>query len=242
MTDPRAYLRRTPLRAFKDFAGAQWAALGDAAVVERVADAGTPPLMIADFSPLPRLGFKGRGTMAAMQKRGLAVQPTPNIAYRQDDGSLCLVLGANEVFLLSNVDGDGRKFEEWEGGWSIDDAEGTYPLLRRDSHAWFVVKGPRAAEMFAKICGVDLRPAKFPDLSIAQTMIARMSAVVVRADIDGALCFHMLVDSAAALYFSEAILDAAQELGGRVVGRSEIRGGNGNGEGKQEGQSRGGES
>jgi sarcosine oxidase subunit gamma len=72
--------------------------------------------------------------------------------------------------------------------------------------------------MFAKLCAIDLRPAKFADLSIAQTSIAKMSAILVRADIGAKPVFHLLVDSAAAVYFCDCLLDAADEFGGRIVG------------------------
>ena len=49
--------------------------------------------------------------------------------------------------------------------------------------------------MFAKICGIDLRLAKFADLSIAQTSVAKISAIVTRADIRDPPAFHILADS-----------------------------------------------
>ena len=40
----------------------------------------------------------------------------------------------------------------------------------------------------------------------------------MRADIGANPVFHLLVDSAAALYFCDCLLDAADEFGGRIVG------------------------
>ena len=45
-----------------------------------------------------------------------------------------------------------------------------------------------------------------------------MSAILVRADIGAKPVFHLLVDSAAAVYFCDCLLDAADEFGGRIVG------------------------
>src|SRR4051812_10991956 len=87
-------------------------------------------IRIADLSHLPRLGFKGRGTIAAMQARGLTVQATPNRAFRQTDGGLCLVLAPGEVFLLSNLAGEGQRFDALERDWRIEDEEWTYPMPR----------------------------------------------------------------------------------------------------------------
>jgi sarcosine oxidase subunit gamma len=80
------------------------------------------------------------------------------------------------------------------------------------------VAGEALPEMFAKLCAIDLRREKFPDLAIAQTSIAKMSAILTRADMGTTPVFHLLVDSAAALYFCDCLLDAADEFGGRIVG------------------------
>ena len=37
--------------------------------------------------------------------------------------------------------------------------------------------------MFAKICGVDLRPQHFAVGRIAQTSVAKMSGIIIRADL-----------------------------------------------------------
>jgi sarcosine oxidase subunit gamma len=219
MTGPLAFLRRTPLRRTLEQQGATWRNLPDAAVAETLpGKTRKGGLTLTDLSPLPRLGFKGRGTVPAMQKRGLTLEPKANQAYRQSDGSLCLVLAPSEVILLSNLKGEGEQLSSFEQNWRIEDEERTYPLLRRDSHAWFLVTGPEAPAMFAKISAIDFRLHKFPDLTIAQTSVAKMTAIVTRADLGKYPAFHMLADSAAALYFWSCLTDAAREFGGSLVG------------------------
>ena len=219
MTEPAAFLRRSPLRRALDEAHASWRALGDAAIADAIeGNTGAGKLAIADLSPLPRLGIKGRGTIDAMKARGVVVEAMPNRAFLQPDGGLCLVLAPGEVILLSNLAGDGAHFECWLAGWRIENEERTYPLLRRDSHAWFAVSGTDAPAMFAKICAIDLRPGKFANLAIAQTSAAKMSVIITRADIGSVQTYHVLADSASALYFWTCIMDAAQEFQGRLVG------------------------
>jgi sarcosine oxidase subunit gamma len=218
MIDPVNLPRRSPLRRRLQAAGAEWRKLDDVAVAETVDGAAGGGIVVADLSPLPRLGFKGRGTIPAMQSRGLVVEATPNRAFRQPDGSLCLVLAAGEVILLSNLDGDSERLTQLEADWRIEDEERTYPLSRRDSHAWLAVAGEALPEMFAKLCAIDLRREKFPDLAITQTSIAKMTAILTRADLGTTPVFHLLVDSAAALYFCDCLLDAADEFRGRIVG------------------------
>jgi sarcosine oxidase subunit gamma len=217
-TAPDHHLRRTPLRVSLEKAGARWTALDDIAIADGLGTIeGARHLAITDLSPLPRLGFKGRETIPAMQKRGVVLEATPNRAYRQPDGGLCLVLASTEVILLSPLGGDNGRLHGLHDASRIEDNERTYPLLRSDSHAWFVVSGAKAPEMFAKICGVDLRLTKFPDLSIAQTSVAKLSAIVTRADIRDTPAFHILADSASALYFFDCLTDAAQEFGSTIA-------------------------
>jgi sarcosine oxidase subunit gamma len=219
MADPLAYPRRTPLRRLLDRSRASWLAMGDAAVAATVGgSAAAAALGIVDLSPLPRLGFKGSGTIAAAQQRGIVLDATPNRAFRQPDGGLCLVLAKSEIILLSNLRGDGEKLAALQNDWRIEDEERTYPMPRRDSHAWLSVTGRQAPAMFAKLCAIDLHLDRFPDLAIAQTSIAKMSAIVTRADTGATPTFHLLADSAAALYFCDCLRDAAEEFGGALVG------------------------
>ena len=51
-----------------------------------------------DLSERPRLGFKGRGTLPAMQKRGIVVENSLNRAFRQFDGRLWCWLQARSFF------------------------------------------------------------------------------------------------------------------------------------------------
>ncbi len=75
-----------------------------------------------------------------------------------------------------------------------------------------------AARMLAKLCGVDLRPRSFDDLEIAQTIVARLSAIVVRDDIGETLAYHLLADSASALYLWDCVVEAMAEFDGVVAG------------------------
>jgi sarcosine oxidase subunit gamma len=214
-----AHHRRTPLRRLLQEHGARWRSLPDAAIADTLGEPGNVTMLaIVDLSPLPRIGFKGRGTLEAMKKRGVTVEPVPNRAYRQPDGGLCLVLAPGEVILLSNLAGDGQALEAIINNWRIEDEERTYPLLRRDSLAWFAIAGSKAPEMLAKLCAIDMRLSHFPELAIAQTSVAKMSAIVARADIGSIPVYHVLADSAAALYFCSCLIDAAHEFGGRLMG------------------------
>jgi len=186
---------------------------------------------LADLSPLPRFGMKGRGAPAWLAGQGVVVPETPNTALRQDDRGLAARLSGTEVLLLGDL-AAGPRCAELERAWWAERARAPeaargYPLPRADSHCWFWVTGTRAAEMFAKICAVDLRPHKFPELSVAQTSAARTTVIVIRDDLHGGeeavLGYHLLADSASACYLWDCLVDAMQEFEGGPVGLAVLR-------------------
>lgn len=180
-------------------------------------------LALVDLSPLPRIGFKGRGTIPAMQTAGLTLDAIPNRAFRQPDGGLCAVLAPGEIVLLSGLAGDGALVRRLAESWSIDDPRGTYLVPRSSTHAWFRILGRFAPAMFAKLCAIDLRPHRFAELAIAQTSVAKLTGIVVREDLGGVPGFHLLADSASSEYVWDCVLDAMNEFGGRPAGLSALR-------------------
>ena len=141
-----------------------------------------------------------------------------------DDGALLARLSAEEHLLLSDVAATGDLCARLVSAWSMDTADGVYALPRSDSHAWLLVTGARATEMFAKLCAVDLRAHKFADGAVAQTSIARVNGIVIRADLDDIPSFHLLFDWASADYLWGCLIDAADEFGGGPVGRNAVLG------------------
>ncbi len=179
---------------------------------------------LADLSPLPRFGFKGAGTCKWMKGRGVTIPEAPNQAAVQEDGGLALRLANEEIMLLGSLQEGAADPAELETTWKASRAkERGFPLLRQESHAWFLVSGSQTAAMLAKLCGVDLRPAKFADLSIAQTSMARMSAVICRQDLGGTLAYHLLFDSASACYLWDCLIDAMAEFQGGPFGLTALR-------------------
>lgn len=225
---PGDFARRSPIERKLRAAGAVFGEVAGAAIPTRYREGGEEAaagtLGIADVSTLPRLGFKGKPVLSDMNSRGLTLEFRPNRAFRQKDGVLAAVLAMTEVLLLSSLNGEAKVLDELAANWSIDKAEGAYPVPRRDSHFWFVITGRQAPSMFAKICGVDLRPESFSDLAIAQTSIARSNAIVIRDDQGETPAYHLLGDSASAGYMWDCLLDAMAEWKGRPVGLNALLG------------------
>lgn len=214
-------------------AGAEFAEVNGAAVAMRYPargenEAATARRMaLADLSVLPHGGFKGRGTVEWLASQGLDIGADSNKAYRQADGELAARLAPTEIFLLDSLQGTSQLIDRLNRAWqwapSAPRPQQGYPTPRQDSHAWFMVTGEKSAEMFAKICGVDLRPRHCPIGTIAQTSVAKMSGTIIRADLGGTLAYHLLADVASAEYLWTCVEDAIAEYDGGIVGLAALR-------------------
>ena len=230
---PAAFLRRSFVYRTLQRLGAEFAAVNGAAVALRCgaaveADiAAGRRLGLADLSPLPRTGFKGPGTIEFLTAQGLTIGPDSNVAYAQPGGGLAARLAPSEILFLDGLDGEGQAVARLEGAWHWGEERPRrpigYPMPRGESHCWFVATGEQAPAMFAKICGVDLRPAKFAAGRIAQTSVAKINAIVIRCPAGEVPAYHLLADSASADYFWTCLSDAMAEFDGKPIGLAAVR-------------------
>jgi len=233
MTAPAHFPRRSFVYRQVIKAGPTFDPLSDSAIV---LDFGHPDaeaeaargLGLADLSPLPRAGFKGAGTIEWLAGKKLAVPEESNRAVRQKNGALAARLAPAELLVLGGLGSNvGSLPVTLSAAWAAEPVPPAtprgYPVPRQDSHAWFLLTGESAAAMFAKLCAVDLRPGKFDDLAIAQTSVARLSAIVTRDDQGATPAFHLLADSASAGYLWDVLLDAMVEFDGKLIGLTALR-------------------
>ncbi|MDQ7247926.1 hypothetical protein [Dongia sedimenti] len=225
-------LRRSPIYRLTQAAGAFCEVINSGAVPMHYGNSDSEldrarRMAIADLSGLPRTGFKGTGTVDWLAGQGLTIGPDSNMAYRQDGGALAARLAPTEIFLIDGLEATGALIDRLNGAWNWGTEKPRkligYPMPRQDSHAWFMITGDAAPDMFAKICGVDLRPHKFAPGRIAQTSLAKMSGIVIRDDRGAIPAFHLLADVASAEYLWGAVLDAMSEFGGAPVGLQALR-------------------
>jgi sarcosine oxidase subunit gamma len=231
--DPATLKRRSFVYRKLMAAGAEFAEVNGGAVAMRYPAKGSDEMeaaqrmALADLSVLPHGGFKGRGTVEWLTAQGLSIGADSNKAYAQSGGELAARLAPTEIFLLDSLAAGGalinRLNDAWQWAATAPRPQQGYPTPRQDSHAWFMVTGRHAPEMFAKICGVDLRPAHCPVGTIAQTSVAKMSAIIIRADLGQTIAYHLLADIASADYLWTCVEDAIAEYGGRVVGLAALR-------------------
>jgi sarcosine oxidase subunit gamma len=180
-------------------------------------------LAIADCTALPRTGYKGPRALDWLRGQGVAIGDQDNMSYRQPDRTLAARLAPSEALILGPLDGEAGLCARLDGTWSIALRAGAYRVPRADTNCWFRICGAEAPVMFAKVCGIDLRPAKFMSGAIAQTSVAKLNAIVIRADLGDVPTYHLLTDSASAAFMWSSLLDAMSEFEGRPVGLAALR-------------------
>ena len=196
-------------------AGAEFASIGDAAVAVAYPARAVPPLGLADLSPLPRTGAKGPRALDWMREQGWPVPADNNTAAATAAGDLVLRLGDRELLVMAAPGGDGEAVRQLDAAIP---GGGAWQVPRRDSHCAFALRGDDAVACLNKLCGIDLRPAAFPAGSIAQTSVARLNAVVCRPPEGAGQGFHLLADSASAIWLWDVLLDAMAEYDGGPIG------------------------
>ncbi len=221
---PESFARRSPIHHALRAAGASFAPLSGAAIAARFDDAGAERaaakrLALADVSPLPRMGLKGKDAFAWLQAEGAGFEPVPNRAFAQDDGGLLALLSPNEALALAGFDGASSLVAKMAALPSVTPGRLAYPLPRGDSHYAFALAGALWPEALATLCGVDLRPTAFAGGAIAQTSLARSNAILIRhPGNNDAPLFSLLGDSASAGYIWTCLRRAMAPHAGRLVG------------------------
>ena len=182
-------------------------------------------MAICDLSTLPKIGFKGSGAPSWAESQGVKLPDSANRSIIQSDGCLVAKLSDQELLVLSDILAKSHQvaaLAEQSTRDHLDNDTQTYLLPRGDSHCWLAVTGEQAAEMFSKVCGVDLRPHKFALGNIAQTSVAKTNVIVIRQDLGQTLSYYILCDISATEFLWDCLLDAMQEYAGSPVGISAL--------------------
>lgn len=165
----------------------------------------SPAARLYDFTAHPRLALRGPGSAAWLAEQGWAMPRALNTATTTATGHTLLRLGKTEAWVLA---GQGAPNPVQQAHRQLHQGEGLYPLYAQHSHAWFVLAGPQRAAIMATLCAVDMSEAAFPVGAVAQTSVARLSAVVAHHPWAEAAVFSLLVDRSYAAYFYTAVADA----------------------------------
>jgi len=201
-------------------ASAHWQRYGDTRIISHYGETGEQReralkhLACMDLSPLPRYGLKGAALNSSLVAKGLQVGEPSNRAYPQSDGSLIARLSPGELLILANLLQAGRvtKSVVMTGQYEC------YTVNRLDSHYWFAIVGEKSSELLAKLCGVDFKPVVFANHQVAQTQVAKTSAIVVRNDLGTNPAYYLLGDSSCVMYIWDCLRQAMLEFKGQFIG------------------------
>jgi sarcosine oxidase subunit gamma len=172
---------------------------------------------LIDLSNLPRLGLRGADAAGYLQRKAYQLPQRPNQACAQDGGENLLRLSQSEYLLLGSLRDGGVRVAAEEAAWQAS-TQACYLLPRQDSHAWLALTGRHLPQLMAKLCAVDLHPEVFPAGTVAQTSVARLTAIVCNVGGPTLPLMYLLCDRASADYLWGALLDAMDEFAGRAAG------------------------
>ncbi|WP_326595406.1 sarcosine oxidase subunit gamma [Streptomyces sp. NBC_01803] len=176
-------------------------------------------LRLAELPFLTQVSVRVEPKSPAAEAVGLALGVPlplePNTVSRGGELSV-LWLGPDEWLVVGPPGGAGEVEER------LREAVGEEPASVVDVSAQrttLLVAGPRAAELLAHGCSLDLHPRSFGAGRCAQTTLARAQVVLVPRD-EHKPGFWVLVRSSFAGYLADWLLDAASEY----VARDRLRG------------------
>ena len=143
---------------------------------------------------------------AAKKALGIALPTEPLTSSARDKATACW-LGPDEFLLLCAE--DGREALQtaletalaWQHAAIVDVS---------DAYAGFSITGPKAAELLAKGCVIDLHPVAFGEGKVVRTLLAKADITLLR----DAVGFRLYVLRSFADYTGLWLADAAREYGG----------------------------
>ncbi|WP_234542441.1 sarcosine oxidase subunit gamma [Streptomyces shenzhenensis] len=153
-----------------------------------------------------RLDAKSPAADAVGPALGLQLPPDPNTVVHA--GEVTAVWLGPDEWLVVGRPGTERELED-----RIRAAAGDEPVAVTDVSAQrttLLVGGPRARDLLAHGCALDLHPRAFGPGRCAQTTLARTQVVLVARD-ETRAGFWVLVRSSFAGYLADWLLDAAVE-------------------------------
>lgn len=169
---------------------------------------------LADASAVGKLVIQGRAIDDALTAHfGAApAQPTDLMAF---DGGWITRMNRYEYYAVLPLDQLGEKVDALRAAFAGRHAHVTSLTHGRDAIA---VIGPRAPETLNKLCALDFHARTFPNHTAQISNVAKVAALIARVDRAGIRSYEIHLDRSYSECVWAALLDAAQEFGGRAVG------------------------
>lgn len=85
-----------------------------------------------------------------------------------------------------------------------------------------LVRGHAAPEMLTKVCALDFSNPHFPNMHAAQSSLAKVRTLIVRADVAQTPAYALVVDRSLAAYLWGVVFDAMHEFGGTALNQESL--------------------
>ena len=98
-------------------------------------------------------------------------------------------------------------------------SEGDVLTVTDLTHAYghLLLIGDFAADVLAKVCGLNFSDEAFPNQHIKQSSLAKVRASIIRHDQNDVSAYHLLVGYPVTAYVWDVLFDAAQEFDGKFI-------------------------
>lgn len=169
-------------------------------------------LGICDVSNLNRFGVKGPHAADWLKASNINLPVGTNRWTKLDSGSLVMRLG-NTEFLLEDQPENGLC--QSLSGTNVNES-GVHKVIRND--AAFIVSGELTPALFSEVCAIDLSGDALEDNRLVMTVIAGVSATMLKQELNGQSVYRIWCDGTYGPYMWKTLLGIIEELGGGPVG------------------------
>ncbi|MPY78844.1 MAG: FAD-dependent oxidoreductase [Actinophytocola sp.] len=170
-------------------------------------------LRLTDHTLLAKVGVRGRHDGAIAEALGTSYGRTI-----RDNGSAVVVgSGPGEWLVLGSPGGQDKLLSRMR---DLVENTGEFGTVIDQTHgrALLKISGEEAADLLAKVCGVELSDAATPDGAALRTSVARLVTDVIRLDDNGVPAYFLHCERSSGQYLFDALLDAGAEFGIEVDG------------------------
>ncbi|MGH3425543.1 MAG: sarcosine oxidase subunit gamma [Nocardioidaceae bacterium] len=165
----------------------------------------TAALTLADASVTAKLTVRATPSGSMAEALGTRFGRTV-----RDGDRLIVGSGPGEWLVVAPV-GDAPKLTAWLSEQGAADPEPVSVVDVSHGRALMRLTGPRAADLLAKLCAVDLSDAIVPDGGAFRSSVAKLITDVVRDDAGGMRSYLLHCERSSGQYLWGCVLDAGAE-------------------------------
>ncbi|MBC7814291.1 MAG: hypothetical protein H7175_24260 [Burkholderiales bacterium] len=164
-------------------------------------------IRLEDASQQGMIDIRGQAAALVLQTLYDAVPAASGDVIMTPDGAL-VRLRLDQFALLGNQHDESvfNRLNEAAGAATITVTDMTH------GRAIMLLVGAQAGAVLPKICGLDFHDEAFPNFHAAQTSLAKVPTLIVRADRDAVPAYLLVVERSLGAYVWGVVYDALQEF------------------------------